>query len=167
MPEGKGFCPYAWLDDIKKLGHKGPPTISALSSSLKQDSISEDDYKHVQKAYQTLKCEKPFNDYRMNYLACDVLLLADLFKDFRRTCVEYSKFDPTNYLTAPGLAWDAMLLTIKAKLDLVTDVEMLSMSERQKRDGLCFVGSNRPVNAHIIFLQDYNTERECNYIVYW
>ena len=48
-----------------------------------------------------------------------------VFESFRDTCVEFNKLDPTNSLTAPGLAWDAMLLQTKVKLDLITYVEML------------------------------------------
>ncbi|MFM7980491.1 MAG: hypothetical protein ACKPKO_14350, partial [Candidatus Fonsibacter sp.] len=94
----------------------------------------------------------------MGYLKCDVLLLADVFENFRKTCTEYYKLDPSNYLTAPGLAWDAMLLQKKVKLDLINDVDMLSMIERQKRGGLCFVGSKRYVKANNKYLPDYNPE---------
>ncbi|MFM7988685.1 MAG: hypothetical protein ACKPKO_56170 [Candidatus Fonsibacter sp.] len=60
----------------------------------------------------------------------------------------YYKLDPANYLTAPGLAWDAMLLRTKDKLDLISDIDMLTMIERQKRGGLCYVVSKRHVKAN-------------------
>ena len=91
----------------------------------------------------------------MAHLKCDVLPLADVFENFRKTCIEYCKLDPTNNLTAPGLAWDAMLLQTKVKFDLINDVDVLSMMERQKRGGLCFVGSKRYVKANNKYLPAY------------
>ena len=96
---------------------------------------------------QNLTCER-FNVCIMAYLNCYVLPVSDVFDNFRKICIEYSKFDPTNYLIAPGIAWDAMLLQTKVKLDLITAVEMLSMIERQKRGGLCVVGSKRHDTAN-------------------
>ena len=48
-------------------------------------------------------------DYHDVYLQLDVLLLADFFEKFRRTCLEFYKLDPPHYYTTPGLAWDAAL----------------------------------------------------------
>ena len=90
-----------------------------------------------------------------------------MFPNFRKACIAYYKLDPTSYLTAPGLAWDAMLLQTKVKLDLITYVEMLSMIGRQKRSVLCVVGSKRHVKANNKYLQDYNPEQASNYVMYW
>ena len=46
----------------------------------------------------------------MEYLKTDVVLLADIFGNVRKMCLSYYKLDPANYVTAPGLDWDAMLL---------------------------------------------------------
>ncbi len=40
----------------------------------------------------------------------DVLLLTDIFENFRDLCLNIYKLDPTHYITSPGLFWDAMLL---------------------------------------------------------
>ena len=50
-----------------------------------------------------------FKDYHEAYLETDVLLLADVFENFRKTCIANYELDPANYITAPSLAWDAML----------------------------------------------------------
>ncbi len=76
------------------------------------DGITDKEYAHAQKVYDELKC-KSFLDYHLTYLQCDVLLLADIFQNFRKTCLEYYKLDPANYISAPSLSWDAMLLKKK------------------------------------------------------
>ena len=73
-----------------------------------------------------------FEDYHMAYLKTDVLLLADIFGIFRKTCMSYHKPDPADYLSAPALAWVSMLLQTVVEGDLMSDLEMLNMIERMK-----------------------------------
>ena len=83
----------------------------------------------------------------MAYLKCDVLLLVDVFENFRKTCISYYKLDLANYLSCPSLAWDAMLKMTKIELEQISDIRILDIIERMKRGGLCFVGSKRYVEA--------------------
>ena len=62
-----------------------------------------------------MKCKK-FKDYHDIYLKTDVLLLADIFGNFWKVCITNYELDPANYMTAPGLAWDAMLLKTQVEL---------------------------------------------------
>ena len=162
----KGFYPYEWVDNIEKLDHVGLPPKSAFYSKLKQEDISDKDYKHAETVYDKLKCQT-FKDYHLAYLKCDVLLLADVFENFRKTCMSYYKLDPANYLTAASLAWDAMLLKTGVELELITDLDTLNMIEKSKRGGLCFVGSNRYVKANNKYLPDFDINKPSNYIMYW
>ena len=140
----KGFYPYEYIDNENKLDEIGLPPKSAFYSKLTQKGITDEEYKHCQHVYEKLKC-KTFYDYHLAYLRCDVLLLADIFENFRKTCLNYYDLDPLNYISAPGLAWDALLLKTKINLDLITDIKVLDIIERPKRGGLCFVGSKRHV----------------------
>ncbi len=116
--------------------------------------------------YDELGC-KSFYDYHMAYLKTDALLFADVFEKIRKTCLSYYSLDPANYLTAPGLAWDAMLLQTGVHLDLITDLEMLKIFESAKRGGLCFVGSKRHVKANNKYLDDYSPKEDSNFLMYW
>ena len=63
-------------------------------------------------------------EYHDLYLKSDILLLADVFENFRKTCMQYYKLDPCHYFTSPGHAWDAMLKMTGIKLELMDDVDM-------------------------------------------
>ena len=40
------------------------------------------------------------------------------------------KLDPAKFLSAPGLAWKAVIKKTKVKIDLLTDIVMLLMVEK-------------------------------------
>ena len=64
---------------------------------------------------------KTMGEYHDLYLVSDVLLLTDVYENFRKTCMQYYKLDPCHYFTSPGLSWDAMLKMTNIKLELMTD----------------------------------------------
>ena len=54
---------------------------------------------------------KTLGEYHDLYLKSDVLLLADVFENFRETCFscfQYYKLDPAHYYSAPGLSWECL-----------------------------------------------------------
>ena len=70
-----------------------------------------------------------------------------------------------NYISAPGLAWDALLLKTKINLDLITDIKVLDIIERPKRGGLCFVGSKRHVKCNNKYIPGYDEHIESDYLL--
>ena len=68
-------------------------------------------------------------DYHNLYNLSDVLLLADIFENFRNICTNHYGLDPAWYFSAPGLAWDATLKITKVQLELLNDPDMLLMIE--------------------------------------
>jgi hypothetical protein len=127
--------------------------------------INDEEYKHAWDVYIKMDC-KTFLDYHLLYLKCDVLLLADVFENFRITCIDNYELDPANYISAPALSWDAMLLKTKIELELINDIKILDIIERQKRGGLCFVGSKRHVVANNRYLDNFDKNKDENYILY-
>ena len=67
---------------------------------------------------QTFKC-KTMGDYHDIYLKSDVLILADVFENFRKTSKQYYNLDPVHYFSCPGFAWDAMLKMTGINLELI------------------------------------------------
>ena len=102
----------------------------------------------------------------MAYLRTDVLLLSDVFENFRATCMNYYGLDPPNYITIPGFAWDAMLKQTDIKLELIHDPEILQIMEQHKRGGLCFVGSKRYVKANNHYIRNFDETLPENYLLY-
>ena len=66
-----------------------------------------------------------------------LLLLADVFENFRNTCLKIYELDPAHFLSLPGLAWQACLKKANIKLELSTDYDMLLMVEEGIRGGIC------------------------------
>ena len=76
------------------------------------------------------------------YLKSDILLPADVFEDFRKTCLQYYQLDPCHYFTSPELSWDLMLKMTGIKLELIIDVDMFQFIEKGMRGGISYI-SNR------------------------
>ena len=85
---------------------------------------------------------KNLEDYHNLYNRVDVLLLADVFENFRDICIKNYNFDPAHYYTSPGLAWDAALKVTEVKLELLSNMDMLLMVEKGIRGGVSMI-SNR------------------------
>ncbi|XP_022805804.1 uncharacterized protein LOC111342944 [Stylophora pistillata] len=134
----KGEYPYEWLDSIHKLMETGVPPREAFFSVLTGEGISEEDYAHVLKVWKEWGM-KTMRDYHNLYNRSDVLLLADVFENFRKVCKGIYGLDPCWYYTAPGLSWDACLKTTKVKLELLSDINMLHMFEKGIRGGISMI----------------------------
>ncbi|GFR13143.1 hypothetical protein TNCT_7101 [Trichonephila clavata] len=53
-------------------------------------------------------------------MTVDVLLISDIFENFRTLCQIYDKIDPCDTYAAHGLAWQACLKMTKVRLELLT-----------------------------------------------
>ena len=89
----------------------------------------------------------------------DTLLLADVFENFRNMCLRIYKLDPAKFLSIPGLEWQAVLKKTKAKLDLLTDIDMLLMVEKGIRGGICH-SIYRYAKANNKYMKDYDKNKE-------
>ena len=96
------------MDSLERLKETQLPPREAFYFRLNDEGISDEDYLHAQKVWQTFEM-KTLKKYHNFYNQVDVLLLADVFENFRDICIKNYKLDPAHYYTAPGLAWDAAL----------------------------------------------------------
>ena len=150
----KGCYPYYYASSIDILKETKLPSKDLFYSKLYDEHISDEDYQHAIKVWNTFNC-KTIKDYHDLYLKSDVLLLADVFENFRKTCLKHYKLDLCHYYTAPGLAWDACLKETNQNLELLKDYDMLMMFERGIRGGITHI-SKRYAEANNKYMKDYN-----------
>ena len=103
---------------------------------LKLEDITDPDYSHAKRVLKDFEI-KNLRKYHDLYVQGNTLFLADVFENFRNICLRIYEFDPARFLTAPGLAWKAALKKIKLKLNLLSNINMLLMVEKDIRGGIC------------------------------
>ena len=130
----KGFFPYDWNTGIGKLTQKYLPTKKEFHNKLNDENISDENYNHAKEIFKRF-C-KDMREYHDLYLKTDVILLADVFENFRKVCKENYNLDPAWYFTSPGLAWDAMLKITGVELELLSDPNIYLMVENGIRGGI-------------------------------
>ena len=109
---------------------------------------------------------KSLEDYHDLHNQTDVLLLADVFENFRNICCKHYKLDPAHYFTAPGLAWGAALKVTEVKVELLSDMDMLLMVEKGIRGGV-FMVSNRYGKSNNKYMNTkYDASKPSTYITY-
>ena len=131
-----GVYPYEHMDSWERFDEELLPDKEAFYSSLNIEDITDFDYRHAKKVFKNFS-NKNVVGYHDLYAQNDTLLLADIFENFRNKCIEMYKLDPAHFLSAPGLTRQACLKKTGIKFELLTDVVMLSMTEKGIRDGIC------------------------------
>ena len=160
----KGVFPYDWFDNFNKLSNTELPPKEAFHSILNDSGISEEDYQHAQNVWKIFDM-KTMRDYHDLYLKSDVLLLSDVFENFRDVCMKNYRLDPAFYYTAPGLAWDACLKITKVRLEMIGDYDMLMMIEKGIRGGVSMI-STRYGKANNPYMKDYDPDKPTKFISY-
>ena len=126
----KGVYPYDYMDSFGRFNESQLPSKDDFFSHLTQDAITDEQYCHATKVWEIVNLQTT-GDYHDLYLKSDILLLADVFENFRSTCLQYYKLDPCHYYTSPGLSWDAMLKMTDIHLELMTDIDMFQFIDKR------------------------------------
>ena len=84
---------------------------------------------------------KTMGEYHDLYLKSDILLLADVFENFRKTCLQYYKIDPCHYfisilgcLKMTGIKLELMMSGYEAALTPYALIYMVRQRARSIRD---------------------------------
>src|SRR5207244_12290213 len=153
-----GIYPYSYMNEWIKFDVSTEKLEKEhFRNDLTGDEISEVDFEF----YKTVCAElevKTLGEYHDLYLKSDVLLLADVFENFRKTCLEYYKFDPCHYFSAPGLAWDACLKMTDISLELISDIDKYLFIEKGLRGGVSII-THRKETANNKNMKSYNEKK--------
>ncbi len=142
----KGVFPYEYFQTPEVLKETCLPPMEAFDSKLYDAHISEADYRHAQRVWESFGMQT-FQDYHDLYLYVDVMLLHMVFERFR--IEEYNKngMDVTRFYSLPGYAYAQCLYLADPlpekpnsifQLDLLHNQqsEIVKMFEGMKRGGI-------------------------------
>ncbi|XP_074028313.1 uncharacterized protein [Leptinotarsa decemlineata] len=162
----KGVMPYDHIDSFDRFDEACLPPTDAFYNKLEDKPCPRRLYQRAQDVWKSFNCQT-LGQYVDLYMKTDILLLADLFEQFRASCLRTHNLDPAHYYTLPGLTWDAMLKYTKVELELLDDPDMFLFVERGIRGGLSQVCSKRRVHANNKYLNNYDFSNPDIYLMYF
>ncbi|CAB3988508.1 Hypothetical predicted protein [Paramuricea clavata] len=165
----KGVFPYDHFTSLETTKETQLPSKDAFFSTLYDTPVSDKDYQRAQTVWSHFNMSS-FNDYLNLYQETDVLLLADVFENFRSTCHATYKLDPANYISNPSLTWDAMLKDKMerggAAIELLSDIEMHNFFEKGTRGGVAQI-SHKFAKTNNKFKSNFNPKEKSTFCKYW
>ena len=152
------------MDSWERFDETSFPDREAFYSSLNMEDITDVDHRHAKRVFKNLS-NKNLGDYHDLYVQSDTLLLADVFENFRNMCIKVYELDPAHFLSAPGLAWQVCLKKPGAKLELLTDPDILLMVEKGIKGGMCHAVHRYP-EANNKYMKSYDENEESSFLEY-
>lgn len=131
----KNFLPYEFLDGYDKLD-LGFPSKNDFFSILKGEGIDEKDYLFAVDVYNKLKC-KNMREYLKFYLMMDVVILSQVFQNFRMNCFANFYMDVAHFITLAGYSFDCCLSLTKVNLEFVKDENIIIFIQKSLLGGYC------------------------------
>ena len=160
----KSVYPYEYMDSWEKFNETSLPSKKDFYSNLNMENIDDIDYRHGNNVFKRFKL-KNLGEYHYLLVQSDTLLLADVFENFRNTCIKVYELDPAHFLSLPRLAWQACLKKTNVELELLTDYDMLLIIQGGIRGGICH-SIQRYAKANNKYMKNYDGSKESSYIQY-
>ena len=161
----KGVYPYDYMTSFDVFDEQQLPPIEAFYNKLEDSKCSRKCYLHAKLVWEKFNI-KNLGEYTDLYLQTDILLLADVFEQFRTSCLNTYELDPAHYYTLPGYTWDCMLKYTKINLELLDDINKILFIEKGVRGGLTQV-SKRRSQANNKYMPSFDANNPEVYIMYW
>ena len=161
----KGQYPYEYMDSLERFKETSLPPREAFYDRLRNKPLSEKNYQHALDTWQQFGiCN--MHEYHDHYLKLDVLLLADVFNNFRESILRKHNLDVLFYVTLPSLAWSMALRHTKIELELICSEDQYLMVENSIRGGIATIAT-RFAEANNPYLgDDYDPSKPTTYIYY-
>lgn len=162
----KGVYPYEYMDSWDKFAEMQLPSKKDFYDKLNDSKISDEQYEFAQKIWDTFKIGN-MREYTHLYLKTDVLLLADIFENFRDNCIKMYEIDPAHYYTLPGYSWDCMLKHTQVQIELFTDIDKMLFVEKGVRGGISQCSKRHSVANNEYMDVDYDASKPTKYLMYF
>ncbi len=120
----KQIYPYDYLTGPEVYSNTELPSKEKFYDSLREKHISDDDYAHALEVWAEFGCTT-LRDYSRLYSLSDVLLLTDIFENFRSVAISAQGLDPLYVYSASGFSWQCWLFSSKVELDYVKDLKKI------------------------------------------
>ena len=153
------------MNSFDKFNDEHLPSKKQFYSRLTEEDITNDDYNKAKQIWKHFGINS-MGEYHDLYLKTDVLLLTDVFENFRDMCLSYYGLDPVHYYTLPNFAFDAMLKLTGIEIDLVYDQEMYEMIEAGLRGGMTQTTCKKVEANNKYMGSDYDKNKASSYINY-
>ncbi|KAG5666240.1 hypothetical protein PVAND_017621 [Polypedilum vanderplanki] len=132
----KQFLPYSYLS-YETLQETQFPNKDSFFNELKNENLTQENYNYAKKIYLNLKC-KNLLEYTLYYLKLDVLLLTEVFIQFRNLIFHHYSLDVANYVTLSSFGLDCSLAYTGEKVELINDINQYLFIKKGIRGGNCF-----------------------------
>ena len=92
----KGVYHYEYMDGLEKFNETSSHRKEDFYSNLKMKDIKDLDYNRAERVCKDFNI-KNFGEYHGLYLKIDTLLLAEVFENFKKMCLELHELDPERF----------------------------------------------------------------------
>jgi hypothetical protein len=172
----KGEFPYDWFSHPSKLDDTSLPAIEHWRSVIHQKDCSPADHQTAVSMWDALHC-RTFADYHDFYLMQDVLLMSDVFEDFRRICQSEAGLEPFSFVSLPSFCFSKMLRggpqqvvdgavrPFEIQIFDNSQRDMYEFAEQSVRGGVS-ICPGRYAKANHKFLADFDRSQPSKFISY-
>ena len=161
----KGVFPYTYITSLEVLKEKQLPPKEKFYNDLAKEDISLEDYEFAQKVWKIFGCST-LKDFLEIYLFADLIILADVFENFRTNCFNCYELDPLHYFSNAHFTFDAFLRFSGARLELLTDPNMYLFISKGIRGGLSMVGKRYSESNNHYMEDKFDPSKPSKYIMY-
>jgi len=160
----KGVFCYNYLTDRSKFADTTLPPKQEFYNQLIDEAISDTDYDRAHRIWNTFDM-KNLEQYHNFYLTADVLLLTDVFVNFRATMLHDHGLDCLHFPSLPSMTFQMALKMTGAELELMCDPDIYLMVESGIRGGISCV-SQRYARANDPTLSNHDPHEPNSYLTY-
>ena len=163
----KRNSPYSYVDSFNKLNDLSLPSLRNWKNNLKdnQIDITNEELIPLNNVFNVFNCEN-LKQFLELYLTGDVLQLPCWFEELRSVCYNTYGLDCSQFYTASNFSGSACLKVCEPELELLTDRQILDLTERMMRGGFLSVFSSRQEVDNNTMLLQFDESKDVSSIIY-